>query len=292
VTRPQEGPRTRAGLATDLRRLGLGTGDVVLVHSSLSRLGFVVGGAPTVLRALLDVVGGRGTLVVPAMTPDNSDPSRWADTCRTPVPTAWWPEIRENLPAFDAERTPAPRMGAVAEVVRTWPGARRSRHPQSSFAAVGALADDLTDGHALDCHFGDASPLGKLSALGVSRALLLGVGYEACTAFHLGEYQWPGNTRRSYECVIQDGGGRRWVRYEDVTLDDGDFGRIGDAFEAGDATGRIARGFVGSAPTRLFGVADAADHATTWMATHRRAGGRAGIPAQPSTRRSGETAQR
>jgi aminoglycoside 3-N-acetyltransferase len=50
-------PRTRGSLALDLRRLGLESGDVVLVHSSLSALGCVCGGAVAVVQALLDAVG-------------------------------------------------------------------------------------------------------------------------------------------------------------------------------------------------------------------------------------------
>jgi aminoglycoside 3-N-acetyltransferase len=115
-------------------------------------LGYVVGGAVTVVQALLDAVGSAGTVVVPAFTADNSDPSRWALTRKAPVPSDWWPAIRDHLPAFDPALTPSHNVGVIAEAVRSWPGAVRSRHPQTSFAAVGAEAEGLMKGHHVDCH--------------------------------------------------------------------------------------------------------------------------------------------
>ncbi len=51
-----------------LRRVGIGPGDVVFAHSSLSAFGHVEGGADAVIDALLDAVGGNGTVVLPAFT--------------------------------------------------------------------------------------------------------------------------------------------------------------------------------------------------------------------------------
>src|SRR5438876_5237741 len=59
-------PIARDEIARDLRALGLRAGDSVLVHSALSRIGFVQGGAPAVVDAFLDVLGPEGTLAVPA----------------------------------------------------------------------------------------------------------------------------------------------------------------------------------------------------------------------------------
>ncbi len=70
---------TTADLVRDLRALGVAAGQVLMVHSSLSGLGRVLGGAPAVVRALLAAVGPDGTLVMPAFSPEVSDPARWAD---------------------------------------------------------------------------------------------------------------------------------------------------------------------------------------------------------------------
>ena len=46
-------PRIRESLAADLKELGLGEGATVIVHTSLSSFGYVVGGAETVIQALM-----------------------------------------------------------------------------------------------------------------------------------------------------------------------------------------------------------------------------------------------
>ena len=46
---------TRSDIASGLKDLGLVSGDSVLVHSSLSSLGRVTGGAETVVEAFLEV---------------------------------------------------------------------------------------------------------------------------------------------------------------------------------------------------------------------------------------------
>ena len=57
---------TREQITGDLKALDIRTGDAVMMHSSLSALGFVDGGAETVVDALLETVGPDGTLLVPA----------------------------------------------------------------------------------------------------------------------------------------------------------------------------------------------------------------------------------
>ena len=51
-----------------LRELGLREGDLMVVHSSLSSFGYVVGGPDTVIDALLETVGPRGTVIMPTHT--------------------------------------------------------------------------------------------------------------------------------------------------------------------------------------------------------------------------------
>jgi len=257
-----EQPNTRGSLSADLAALGIHPGETVLVHSSLRALGWVCGGAVAVVQALLDTVGPTGTLVVPTQTMGNSDPSGWS---RPPVPPAWWPVIRESLPGFDSRLTPSVGLGVVAELVRTWPGAVRSNHPQASFAAVGPAAPELSAEHRLDSHLGERSPLAALERTG-ARVLLLGVGYDSCTAFHLAEYRVPSPTMRHSAAVLAADGTRQWVTYTDVATNSDDFANLGTSFEA---SGEVTTGSVGNATTHLFDVPKAVAHATTWLATNR-----------------------
>ena len=184
-------------------------GSVLLVHSSLSALGWVCGGAQAVVHALLDALGPDGTLVVPTHTSDNSDPAHWSHPA---VPEAWWPVIRAHMPAFDPLRTPVRGLGAIPELARTWPGAVRSDHPQDSFAALGPQAASITAGHALDSGLGERSPLARIHDLD-GDVLLLGVGHGANTSMHLAEYRVPAPKREAYGAAVTGPDGRRWVTW-------------------------------------------------------------------------------
>lgn len=212
-------------------------------------------------QALLDVLGPAGTLVVPTQTMDNSDPRHWE---RPPVPEAWWPMIREHMPAFDPAISPSVGLGALAEAVRTWPGAVRSNHPQASFAAVGARAASLMATHELDSHLGEGSPLAALERVG-ARVLLLGVGYEVCTTFHLAEYRVPSPTTE-YGCAVLTERGREWITYTDVATNSDDFDKLGTAYEQ---SATLSRGRVGAADARLFPAEDAVAFAVSWLRTNR-----------------------
>jgi aminoglycoside 3-N-acetyltransferase len=256
-------PVTRDGLAADLGRLGVRPGSVLLVHSSLSGLGWVCGGAQAVVEALLDALGPDGTLVVPTHTNGNSEPSVWQ---RPPVPEDWWPVIRATMPAYDPAVTPPARqLGVVVQVARTWPGARRSAHPQDSFAAVGPAAETVTAGHALDSGFGERSPLARVHDLD-GDVLLLGVGHGSNTSLHLAEHRVPNAPREPYGAAVIGPEGRYWATWEDVVADESDFEALGAAF---DATGAVTVGRVGAGEARLMRQRELVAFGAAWMVEHR-----------------------
>ncbi|WP_435209661.1 aminoglycoside N(3)-acetyltransferase [Streptomyces sp. bgisy034] len=264
-------------LTEDLRSLGLRPGDIVLVHSSLRRIGPTERGAATVVDALRAAVGPEGTIVVPTFTAANSLTSPIYRERTRGMTAQEIDAFKETMPGFDPATTPSDGMGVVAELLRQMPGTRRSAHPQTSLAASGPKAAELTRDHPLDCHLGEASPLGRLCQAG-ARVLLLGVGFESCTAFHLGEYRLPHPPPRRYDCVVADGRpvggnpGRQWVWFEDVALDDGDFARLGAWLErrrtdAGASV--VRRGRVGGGIARLLPLADSVNLAVEWFKEHR-----------------------
>jgi aminoglycoside 3-N-acetyltransferase len=261
--RASAAPVTRARIAEDLGRLGVRPGSVLLVHSSLSALGWVCGSVQAVAEGLLDALGPNGTLVVPTHTNWNSDPAGWRNP---PVPEPWWPVIREHMPGFDPRVTPSPHMGAIAEVVRTWPGARRSGHPHFSFAAVGRHAEEITTGHALDSGFGERSPVARVRDRD-GDVLLLGAGHGSNSSLHLAEHDVPDPPRETSSAALMTPEGRRWVTWEDVVADGGDFEELGAAF---DATGRTRVGPVGEGEARLMRQRELLDFAAGWMVANRR----------------------
>ncbi|SBT45900.1 aminoglycoside N(3)-acetyltransferase [Micromonospora auratinigra] len=257
-------PHTRASLGAQLRTLGVRPGGTVLVHARLRGLGFLCGGPEAVLGALRDVLGPDGTLVVPTHTPENSDPAGWSNP---PVPEDWWPVIRAELPGFDPAVTPSRFMGAFAELVRTWPGARRSDHPQVSFAALGPAAERILAGHARADMLGEGSPLARLYDLDAD-VLLLGVDHGRNTSLHLAEYRQPGPPRHRLGGAVRTAdGGREWAWWDDVDLDESDFARLGTDLEA---TGVVRLGPVGDGTGRLVRQRAAVDFAVPWLARNRR----------------------
>jgi aminoglycoside 3-N-acetyltransferase len=255
-------PVTRARIAADLGRLGVRPGGVLMVHSSLSALGWVCGAAQAVVEGLLDALGKDGTIVVPSHTSGNSDPAGWRNP---PVPEDWWPPIRAEMPAFDPRVTQSQHMGAIAEAVRTWPGALRSVHPQVSFAALGPQAAAVTAGHALDSGFGERSPVARVHDLD-GDVLLLGVGHGSNSSLHLAEHRVPDPPRERSAAAVATPGGRRWLSWEDVMPEAGDFETLGASF---DATGRTTAGRVGEADARLMRQRELLEFAVGWLQANR-----------------------
>lgn len=265
--------RTAEELSADLRALGVRTGQDLLVHSSMRRVGPVDGGAATLLGALQAAAGPLATVVVPAQTTWNSLTSRMFREATAGLDQALPQEFMNAMPGFDPASTSSTGMGAFAELVRSAPGSARSAHPQSSFAAVGKRAAEAMAVHELDCHLGERSPLGWLYRQGAV-ILLLGVGYAACTAFHLAEYRLAALGPREavalkkYHCFTMENGVRKEHVFTDLSLDEGDFEYLGAWM---DGQPFVRRGRVGSAADcRLLPIRDAVDAAVAWPPFRRR----------------------
>lgn len=172
-------------MTRQLHTLGVRPGMTLFVHTSFRAVRPVEDGPAGLIGALGEALGPGGTLVMPTMTGS-----------------------RRGRP-YDPAATPTEAMGVVAETFWRLPGALRSDHPTSSFAAAGPNAAYVTRSQPLSPVHGPESPVGWVHDLD-GRVLLLGAGHTANTTIHLGEviagvpYATP-----KWATVLRDGRPRR-----------------------------------------------------------------------------------
>lgn len=243
---------------------GVKRGQTIMVHTSLSSLGFVCGGAQMIIEALLECVEETGTIMMPTQSWKNLDPEagvHWEE------PKEWWQAIRENWPAYDKELTPTNTMGAVAEMFRRWPGTLRSDHPARSVAAYGKYARYLVEDHDLSNIFGDGSPIGKLYELD-GYVMLIGVGYDKNTSLHLADVraEYPGKHMARESSAIRIDGKRVWKTYETLYVDGEDFEEIGAAFEKKHKVSKVP---LGNGTITFMKQREVVDFAVDWIQRNR-----------------------
>lgn len=149
-------------LQDDFSALGIQNGDIVLMHSSFRSLGPVDGGMDGFFRALFDVLGERGTLILPTLS---------------------YAAVTKEHPVFDVRHTPS-CVGAMPEYFRQLPGVYRSLSPTHSCAAKGYLAREITEGQlADDTPLGAHSPFRRLAQMD-GKTLFLGCSIRPHTMMH------------------------------------------------------------------------------------------------------------
>lgn len=272
---------TRSRLARDLQKLGIGPGELVMVHCRMSALGRVVGGAETVVRALLDVVGPGGTLM--AYTGWQDAPPDDIDLLDEAARRAHL----EEHPPYDPRTALSSRdHGRVPEVLRTWPGSRHSGHPEAGVAAVGPLADAITASHPYDDAYGAGTPYARLVELG-GRVAMLGAPLETATLVHHAEAiaKVPGKRRVSYGMPILVGnpGERVWRTFSDIDTSEGALPYRRLLGEDEDYIEHIAHsaltawignsGPLGAATAHVFDARKLLEHAVGWIERNFPSGG-------------------
>ena len=176
-------PVTKDDLIHKFSQLGIKQGDTLLVHASLSSLGYVVGAAEALFLALREIIGEQGTIVVPSQTVEISDPASWQ---YPPVPEEWHDVIRDAMPAYSKELSYSKAMGAFSQFIGILLDSIRSNHPMYSFTEVGEKASEIIEQNSFDFPFGDKSPLGRMYSIG-AKVLMIGTDFETNTSLHLAE---------------------------------------------------------------------------------------------------------
>lgn len=212
----------RAGVARQLRALGVERGGVLLVHTSFRAIRPIAGGPLGLIEALQDALGPDGTLVMPSWTGDDNEPF---DPLTTPV---------------------SPDLGVVADIFWRLPGVARSNHP-FAFAAVGPRAKEIVSGPLPLPPHAPESPVGRVYDLD-GQVLLAGVGHDADTTLHLAELLAEVPYRVRKHCTVLSGGRRIRVEYGE---NDHCCERFALADEWLRARGLQFEGCAGHAPARL-----------------------------------------
>ncbi len=152
--------KSKAQLVGDLRRLGVRPGMDLMVHSSLSKIGPVEGGADTVVEALLAAVGRSGTLLMPSFN-------------------------HRAAQVYNRMATPTTN-GAIPDAFWRRPEAVRSEHATHAVAALGPRAERYCKDHVEAGCWEDESPIGQLVHTG-GWLLALGTTHWTTTAYHVAE---------------------------------------------------------------------------------------------------------
>jgi aminoglycoside 3-N-acetyltransferase len=92
--------------------------------------------------------------------------------------------------------------------------------------------------------------------------LLLGVGYDSNTCFHLAEYRTTKVKEITQGSPIIEAGQRVWKTYRDIEFNSECFEEMGTAFER---AGYVKSSNVGNAHTRIFLLRNAVDWAVSWL---------------------------
>ena len=241
-----------------LRGLGVTSGMVLEVHSSLGSLGHVIGGAETLVDALIEAVGHNGTLVMPLQASYNGEPARFI---APPMTFENFARYRDQHPGFDPVTTDLYRMGKTTENLRRRKGVAFTTHPQTAFVAYGRYAKFITDSQDMDFSLSDSSPLGKLYGL-KAYCLLIGVDYDNMTSLHLAEYRSAIRPIALFGATVKEGDNRKWQKYMDIELDSDDgFLEIGQRLEA-KALVKVRN--LGSATLKFVRVDTAVDEGTSY----------------------------
>ncbi len=131
---------TEAILMNEFKEIGINEGDTLLVHSSMSKIGYLEHGPITFINAIINVIGPEGNLLMPSSPNDELQVNY----------------IKKSIP-FDVKSTPS-KLGTITEEFRKFPGVIRSMNPLEPVCAWGKDAVYLTEGH-----FNEVTPYTKNS---------------------------------------------------------------------------------------------------------------------------------
>ena len=195
LTVENRAPIDKKMIMEKLREVGIQKGDVLLVHSGLSQVGHVEGGADTVLDALLEVLGEDGTLLMPAFTQPY---------------VAYEGSLNKERDYRPLTKEFADRIstGVIPKTFLHRPGTKRSAHATQSWCGTGKMAEYCLSAHGfLDAPMSEDSPMAKALELG-GKVLFFGVDINYNTFLHYLEDKSDAPFLANVFIKVEDGNGR------------------------------------------------------------------------------------
>jgi aminoglycoside 3-N-acetyltransferase len=251
-------PLTKDSLEKQLAdKLGVKEGQIIEVHADLNAFDYVVGGARTVVDALLELASRNGTILMATETQENSEPSEWHHD----IEPYMYQQVREAIPPYDSRTSDLSDHSAVTENFRHRPGVITTSHPQVSYAAWGRYAKLLCNHQSLNYPLAEESPAARIYEL-KGAALLMGCDFDQLTSLHLAEYRTDDRPIRINGACVSTAGGPMWKSYLDLHLDGKDFLAVKAAMIK---KNMIRQAVIGGCRCMFFPIAPAIDEATVWL---------------------------
>ncbi len=248
---------TLSECVTRFYQAGITAGDTVVVHASLKRVGWISGGANTVVDALMRVLGPDGTLIVAAQYTANLDPG----LLEQPIDPNAAQLLRASQPPFRQKATHLPTMGALTMAVQLDERSKMSDHPTCAVMALGKHAKWITADHPLTPAFGPGSPYDKARELN-AKVLLIGVEYAVVSALHTVQVQTQSVPWVIHSAMMGPLDAPHRTSYLDLAYSTEGFNALGKAFEHAHA---VTVTPLGQTVMRSFLLKDLLGFAKMWM---------------------------
>lgn len=191
VDEPIDGP----AIIDALHRLGVKKGDLLLVHSSNSQMGYIKGGADTIIEGIIGAVGPLGTILMPTFT--------------NPF-LSFEGKLNKDISyrPYTAKERVSIYTGLVPKTLLDRPGVYRSKNATHSWAGIGPLAQACTNEHGLlDAPACENSPMGK-ALKNNGKVLFFGCDLNSNTFLHFLEHASDSIFLKNAVVKLQDEAGR------------------------------------------------------------------------------------
>mgnify|MGYP001182800631 CR=1 FL=1 len=200
---------TREVLKKKFIKLGVKTGQDILIHTSMKKFGYFINGPYDILNSLYEIINlKKGTILIPTHTGQFSIPKFWKKKINSSI-------AAKSLENFDVKKSLPRNRGIISMIPLIDKRFRRSNHPLNSLSGIGKRSNYFTKSHPLQYPEGIGSPIWRLYKK-KGYTLLFGVDLRSCSSIHLAEYIMDLNYLKNNKMhVFNNGKYVKIVKYPD-----------------------------------------------------------------------------